>query len=287
MTNKILVIGGSNVDFIGKCDNDISLNDSNIGKVDISFGGVGHNIAQNLKLLGADVTFISAIGIDYLGGALKKELEDLGVKVYSPKVDNKTGMYLAIHEKDGKMALGICDQRITDDLTVDYLASLNEVIESFDYIFLDTNLPKEKIEYLLNKYSNKTIFLDVISTSKAQKITDDIDKIDYLKCNEIEAISLFGDYLKKEFKNTLICTRGKKDIVYTKSGKFMYSEVLEEKEIINETGAGDAFFSGVIYSIINGLGIDRGIELGKKCASLTLKVSGAINPDIKFIQNKN
>ena len=287
MSNRVLVIGGANIDFIGKCENDIKFGDSNIGCVNISFGGVGRNIAHNLKLLGLDVTFISAIGNDQFGSLLKQELIDLGVKVYTPNIENSSGFYLSIHEKDGKMALGLCDQRVTEYLTTSYLDSLDYVIDSFEYIFLDTNLSEDKLEYLLNKYQNKVFFLDTISTSKALKIKDLTNKIDYIKCNEIEAITLFGkDYLNKKTKNTIICTRGKKDIYLSSNNESVTVPVKTEEGIVNETGAGDSFFAGFIYGVINGWTMNRSINLAKECASATLKVSGAVNPKLHELINK-
>ncbi|HHU55776.1 MAG TPA: sugar kinase, partial [Acholeplasmataceae bacterium] len=55
---SILIIGGSNIDYFGKCKKAKKLSDSNVGTINVSFGGVGRNIAENLGRLGVDVTFI-------------------------------------------------------------------------------------------------------------------------------------------------------------------------------------------------------------------------------------
>ena len=61
---KIVVIGGSNVDYIAKSDSEFKLKDSNTGILNVSFGGVGRNITENLLRLKNDVTFFTSIGND-------------------------------------------------------------------------------------------------------------------------------------------------------------------------------------------------------------------------------
>ncbi|MGN1164486.1 MAG: PfkB family carbohydrate kinase, partial [Candidatus Ornithospirochaeta sp.] len=64
---KITVIGATNTDIAGECLFPMVLSDSNIGKVRVSLGGVGHNIALSSSLLGASVSFITAFGDDTFG----------------------------------------------------------------------------------------------------------------------------------------------------------------------------------------------------------------------------
>ena len=57
------VIGGANMDIGGVSDEILIDNDSNPGTTTISLGGVGRNIAHNIALLGAEVKFITALGM--------------------------------------------------------------------------------------------------------------------------------------------------------------------------------------------------------------------------------
>ena len=277
---KIVVIGGANIDFIGKSNDELISGDSNIGKVTMSFGGVSRNIVEGLGRLDTEVVFISAIGNDTLGIKLKEELTSLGVKVITPIGEYKTGMYLAIHDDKGKMNLALCDQDSVDYITTDFITSLDNIISESEYLLIDTNLNKATLDYLLNKYQDKTIFLDVISINKGRKIVDNVDKITYLKCNEIEAETLFGkNYFDSFSKNTLIVTRGSKDILYNVGKGIKCSKVIKASSIVNETGAGDSLFFGFIYGIINGYDIDSALEIGKKCAKLSLESECAVSKE--------
>lgn len=286
LKNKILVIGGANIDYIGKSFNKIIKQDSNIGTISISFGGVGRNIVENLARLGMDVTFITAIGNDFLGQLMLKELLELNVKVIMPKTSSEnSGGYLAIHSENGDMELALCDQKITEKISIEFLESQKDIINEFDYIVIDTNFNQDVLKYLINTYSRKKIFLDVISTAKGKKIVGLESKISFLKCNELEARTLFTDNYFTNFNNNmLIVTKGSKTIEYNEKTKICYSNVekVNQEDIVNATGAGDAFFSGFICGIVLGKGYDKAFSMAKKLARLTLLSDGAVNKNINI-----
>ena len=62
--NKAAVIGGLNADIWGRPSGPIILRDSNPGSVTLTPGGVGRNIAHDLRLLGVEVKFFTAFGGD-------------------------------------------------------------------------------------------------------------------------------------------------------------------------------------------------------------------------------
>ena len=278
---KVLVIGGSNVDYIGKCFYDVIDEDSNIGNINISFGGVGRNIVENLARLGVDVTFVTNIGQDIMGHELKKELNSLGVTVYTPEGIKKSGGYLAIHDKHGNLSLALCEQSGIEKIEPKYLETLDNLIQSYNYIVIDTNFDKTTISYLLNKYQGKTIFIDAISTEKGKKVIGFENCISYLKCNRLEAETIFGNNYFEKFQNnnSLIVTNGSESIEYN-LGKDIYTVSVNKVEAVNSIGCGDAFFSGFIFAIINGMSEKEAIEIGKKVANITLLAEGAVNKEL-------
>ena len=69
---SILVIGGSNIDLIGTSEGVFNAFDSNPGEFYTAHGGVGRNVVENLARLKHDVTFITVLGNDTYGAAIKK-----------------------------------------------------------------------------------------------------------------------------------------------------------------------------------------------------------------------
>ena len=62
---RAVVVGGVNVDIGGQPFLQLVMKDSNPGKVTVSFGGVGRNIAHNMSLLGIRTEMLTALGDDF------------------------------------------------------------------------------------------------------------------------------------------------------------------------------------------------------------------------------
>lgn len=281
---KILVIGGSNIDYIGKSFAPLREYDSNPGTVEISFGGVARNIVDNLANLGVELTFITAIGSDPLGVKMEKQLQEKKVKVIKPDCSSFiTASYLAIHDEKGEMEIAICDSSVTKLINKEFLENYKKLIEDAEYVVIDTNLSVETLSYLLINYPNQKFICDTISTSKACKIKDYLDKIYLLKANEYEY-----DVIKNQSQmpKHLVVTRGSKNLYYFHESIKEEIKVEKLKNIVNATGAGDAFLAATIYGIINNYNFLEAFSLGLKASRLTLEQKEAVAKNIADILKK-
>ena len=116
MQRDILLIGGSNIDFIANPFNKIIRKVSNIGKINVSFGGVMRNTTENLARLGNKCTFLTALGNDILGSKLRENLLSLGVTVYSPTTTENSSLYIALNDVNKDLDTGICDNSVINSL---------------------------------------------------------------------------------------------------------------------------------------------------------------------------
>src|SRR5690554_159125 len=289
--DKVLIIGASNIDFIGKSKNKLIKNDSNIGTVKVAFGGVGRNVCENLACLGVDTSFITAIGNDDLGSRLKNELEELNVKLIIPKTGLETSNYMAIHDINGDMAYAISDMKIVDEINPEFIAENLKLENDYKYIVLDGNLNKTVINYILNRYQNKFI-VDGISTNKVLKFKDNLEKLFLLKANIYEAQALANENLKgrelieKLFSiglRQVIVTDGANDIYYGSNNMIGKIKVEKVRNIVNATGAGDSMLAGIILGLLKNKELKDAIEIGKKISKITLLSTDAVSKDI----NKN
>ena len=96
---KLILIGGSNIDFIATSLKPIIEGTSNIGKLKISFGGVMKNVAYDLSILNDDFLFFTAIGNDLYGKKLKEDLKEASINYISPKSNRISSTYLAINNE--------------------------------------------------------------------------------------------------------------------------------------------------------------------------------------------
>ena len=293
---KTLVIGACNIDIIGTSKQALIDYESNIGSVSIGVGGVAKNIATNLSYLGLDLEFLTLIGNDSLAIVQKKALDDIGlVYKHSFLKESKSSSYLAIHDYDGDLSVGINDMKSFEALSIDDFKDKEAYISGFDNLVFDTNLNEEVLKYLIKRYKNKKIFVDGVSQTKVKRIKEVLKYINVLKVNQFELNTLINadDYdiingVKRILKSgveSIVVSSSKQPITYNIEEK-VYQSIIQEKENIKSSmGAGDALFSGIIYHIAYRKNMHEAVNFGKIVALKTLEVYEASNREIVKLIN--
>lgn len=161
------VVGGVNVDIGGQSYAPLVARDSNPGRVRISLGGVGRNIAHNMSLLGVDVRLLTAFGDDLHAQRVAASCGELGIDIsHALQVPGgTTSTYLFLNDVDGDMALGLSDMDICERITPAYLASNLSLLNNAQVIVADTNIPAESLQYLVT-HCTPPVFVDPVSTAK-------------------------------------------------------------------------------------------------------------------------
>ena len=96
----VVVIGAANIDIGGTPYKPLIPGDSNPGVINMSYGGVGRNIAHNLARLGTDVLLVTAAGDDVLGREMLLKCEKAGMDTSLSLVvpGASSSVYLFINE---------------------------------------------------------------------------------------------------------------------------------------------------------------------------------------------
>lgn len=285
------VIGGANIDIGGVPDAELVNNDSNPGKTVFSLGGVGRNIAHNMRLLGLGVKLITAMGDDAYAHQMIESCEELGIEIQdSIRISNEnTSTYLYIADKNGDMQLALSDMRIYDHLTPKYLQNKLELINRGRMVVIDTNIPAQTIEYICEK-SRAPVFADPVSGTKAEKLLPVFDKLYAVTPNKYEAevmsgVSIQSDadlaaaadvLLEKGVKNVFI-TLGENGVYCAnESEKFMVAGLAAKT--VSTTGAGDSFMAGLALGFTRKLSLREMASLGVAAASVAIESAETINP---------
>jgi len=294
--NFVSIIGGTNIDIVGFSNDELRLNDSNPGNIKFSLGGVGRNIGENLCRLEVSTKLISVIGNDMYGRKIIDEGREIGLDLeYSLKLDGEsTSVYMSVLDYSGDMKVAISSMDIYDKMTIEFIKTKKSVIESSRICIIDTNIPKEVIEYVVNNFKNTKFFLDTVSSSKAVKVKDIIHKFHTIKPNKIEAEILSGmksstmdevekvsDYfLNLGVKNVFI-SLGEEGVYYNdgiSKGLFTPPKV----KVVNANGAGDAFVAGLVYSSMNNFDLIHTLKVASACSSLAITHKDTINPNMSL-----
>ncbi|MCI1734860.1 MAG: carbohydrate kinase family protein [Bacilli bacterium] len=285
----ILVIGGSNIDYLAKSSHPLIMEDSNIGSLKTAFGGVGRNIVENLARLGDKVTFLTGIGSDSQGQHLKKELESLSVKVLSPKTDYPSGSYVSIANDNGDMAVAVCDTRLLDAMTPEDLVPFKDVIAAHKEIVLDANINEAVIDYLFQTYPDHAFLIEGVSANKVRRFRNHVSEIALFKSNVLEASYFLGvkedpkklvsDLLSLGAKNVVL-SQGKAPILYGYQGKVYEEPVVACPNIVSVNGAGDALFAGIVHGLVHQQSLMESLRFGARMSLATLQVESAVDPKI-------
>jgi pseudouridine kinase len=288
----VCVIGGSNVDIQGFPERELIQKDSNIGKVRISLGGVGRNIAENLVRMGVDTRLISVIGDDAYGMKIVEEARQIGLNLQDTLIlkGEQTSTYLSILDQDMDMALAVNDMSIIDRMTVDFIKSKRHVIEHAALCILDTNIPASVLAYVLTTFPNTTFFLDTVSTVKARKVTDLVGRVHTIKPNRLEAEILSGMPIRNEVDlepavavlhkkgvRNIFVTLGEGGIVYSDGGGLRRQGCLKVK-LSNATGAGDAGMAALALGYLRGANVDEMAKLAMAASAIAISSENTINP---------
>ncbi|NLX61954.1 MAG: winged helix-turn-helix transcriptional regulator [Tissierellia bacterium] len=301
MEAYVTVIGGANIDIQGFPYEKLSYRDSNPGTIKVSSGGVGRNIAENLAKLGVSVKLITAIGKDMYGNKLMEEAKKAGFDMLDSLIleGESTSSYISILDEEGDMVLAISHMDILDKISIDFIRDKHNIIENSSLLIVDTNIPRDVIEYIALTYKDKPIFLDTVSTTKAKKVKDIIGYFHTIKPNKIEAEILSGIKIEEEedlirvseyflgngIKRVYI-SLGREGVFYNdgvKRGRLKGPKV----EVVNTTGAGDAFVAALAYGYMNGYDIEECAKMGIASSILALIHEDTINPNMSIENIKN
>lgn len=291
-----LVIGGSNIDILGIPKGNLIYRDSNIGNVKISLGGVARNIGENLSRLGVETHLLSILGDDPYGDLIKKESEKIGLKLEDSLILEKTmtSIYLSILDGDGDMELALSSMDNIKSMDIEFIKTKKQLIEASKVCIIDTNVPKDTIEYILKNFKGTDFFLDTVSTAKAKKIKELIGYFHTIKPNKIESEILTGIKIQGEedLKNSIeyFHSKGVKNVFITLSkdgvifsdGKKIDRLKADNPKIVNATGAGDAFIAALAYGHVNNLEIKERARLGVGASLLALSHENTINPSMSI-----
>ncbi len=286
-----VVIGGVNMDIGGRPYGPLVAKDSNPGKVTMSLGGVGRNIAHNMSLLGIDVRFLTAFGDDLYAQRIAASCGELGIDIsHALQVPGgTTPTYLFIGSEDGDMALALSDMEICKKISPEYLASKLPLINNAQLVVLDTNIPEESIIYLA-QHCTVPIFADPVSTAKAVKLKPVLGKLHTLKPNAMEAELLSGVKITdeeslKEAAKVLLSTGlhrvfislGTKGVLAADQ-KEMCIQPCYRATMRNATGAGDSFMAALAWAYLEGTDLEHTAKAAAATAAIAVEGAETINP---------
>lgn len=286
-----VVVGGVNMDIGGRSAAPLVQGDSNPGTVHMSLGGVGRNIAHNMSLLDVEVRLLTAYGNDLNGERVAASCSKLGIDLsHALRVaDGATSTYLYLTGPDGEMALALSDMSVCQRITPAYLAANLNILQNAQVVVADTNIPAQSLQYLADNCT-APLFVDPVSTAKAEKLRPILSKIHTLKPNRMEAELLSGVTIRNKADIEKAADRltemGVHRMFISLGADGVYAAMGQERlwlpnlpgKMVNTTGCGDSFMAALVWAYLEGCDLEAAARAGLAAGAITMESEQTINP---------
>ncbi len=280
----IVVVGSMNVDQIATCDRFPQDGETLMGvSYSQGFGGKGANQAVMAALLGADVRFIGQVGDDSLGQATIKNFQAHSVDVAGVGISPGTPSGVApiwVDRYGTNRILVVAGAN--DDLTGAMVDQRLDTTSGVSVVVAQLETPQEAT-LVAFRLARDNGMVTVLNPAPASEIGSDlIDVTDWLIPNETEFELLVGRPPSEEAATTwartsgcgVVVTLGGEGVLVADGTNPPWRKPAHVVEVLDTTGAGDAFVGGLAAGLSNAMSLEDAVALGGACGSLSTTRSG-------------
>ncbi len=297
---NIFCVGGATIDHKLIPINTLITGTSNLVKSHTTFGGVARNVAENLAHWTQNINLQCVVGDDIHGKNLLNHAQSLGINIDACLIlaNQHTAHYYAVLTEKGNLHVALADMNIYDNIFQSFLVAAWDKWQPHDIIFIDTNLPKDILKYVINFAAEKQLQLcvDPVSVMKANKLPISLHGIFLLKPNKLEAAALTntsinsitdciqaGKTLQQRGAENIVISLGEEGYVIVNAQHATHVSIQANKHMVDANGAGDAFVAGILYGLQQQKDLNYACELGATAAAMTIQsektVLDTITPD--------
>ena len=282
----VAVVGAVNMDICGRPQKKLIFRDSNPGTVRLTPGGVGRNIAHDLRLLGEEVRFVTVFGDDQNGAALRESCARLGMDLSCAQTlpGVFTSSYLYITDERGEMQLGLSDTDSSARITPAFLKAHLDALNGAAVVVAEGNLPAETLRWL-GENITPPLFVDPVSVTKAERLRGMLHRIHTFKPNLTEASDLTGETEPEAIVSALLNQGVRRVFLSMGSTGILAAEGAERvmlpclpTRLVNTTGGGDAVMAALVWAYLH----DRDLRESTLCAlragKCAVEYDGTNNP---------
>ncbi|MFT7144392.1 MAG: sugar/nucleoside kinase (ribokinase family) [Alphaproteobacteria bacterium] len=264
-------------------------------------GGSTANTAWTLGVMGKYIHFIGHIGDDPAGRHFYKDMQTAEVEMRAPDKNARTMEVFVLITPDGErtfISRGVTAPLRHEMIDEDIIKNSNWLLVE-GYALLDqSDAVKKSIQWAL-KHDTKIAF--TVSAAFAIQIAfntmaeDVIPYTDLLIANDEEMDTLIDAANKMEkgtqktnlletlSKMAKIITHSEKGATFSQGGQkqFMPTDAIDD--VLDATGAGDAFVAGFLYGYIEN-DVQKGLRIGHKLGGKIIQQLGGRIKDKTFIK---
>ena len=289
----VLVVGSAVLEISGKPIDLLKPGLRQYGHIHTAVSGVARNIAENLARLDIDTVLLAAIADDDIGQHLITHSTLAGIDCSQvlrvPGARTAISMLLYQSEDD---CTRVDDLSIANALDSDYLLEHERLFEQAALAVIDATLSEEALDTLFELAARHQVRVcaDPTSPLMAGRLRRFIDNLYLIVPNASETAALCSleepaadrdsaitaaQELVNVGANIAVVTLGEHGLAYADSSGGGYIRAIHT-EVVDASGAGDAFSGAAIFGILNDVPIDEAMRLGVTAASLTLESENTV-----------
>ena len=293
----IVVLGAVFVDIKGYPLSTYIPGGRNAGRVMQVHGGVSRNIVEDIANVELRPTFVSLVDETSAGADVIKKLQSHKVDTrYMRRTEDGMGTWLAIFDNSGDVTAAISKRPDLRPIAAILDEQGDEIFREADSISLEIDMDKEVVKrtFALAEKYDKPIYAVVSNMSIAVERRDFMRSVHCFICNQQEAGILFSenydDVTPKEMLETLqmkirgaqisrmVVTMGAQGAVFaTLDGENGWCPA-KKVDVKDTTGAGDAFFAGVVIGQTYGKSMMESCEIGTRLAASVITTGENVCP---------
>ncbi|NQW65534.1 MAG: carbohydrate kinase family protein [Actinobacteria bacterium] len=283
----ILCIGDVMLDVVVRINTEVNYGSDTPAKISTHGGGAAANVASWLAFSNHEVQLVSRVGDDPAGTAVMAELDKLGVQhgniviqgaqtgVVAVLVD-KTGERTMFPESGANSGLNLSDLPALENVSAVYLSgySLLNPASTTGVVAMVNAITSERIPIIFDPASVGT--MNHVGLASVKNI---LPRMDIVILNEEEAFYLTGRSdiqlaLKElnELVPIVVIKRGSQGAIAIKRDLDSVEVSAKSANVIDTTGAGDAFAAGFIGSWIEKsdllAAMGSAIDLATQCVAI-------------------
>lgn len=293
----IVVIGSTFVDVKGYPLGQFIPTGRNAGRIVEVHGGVCRNIAEDIANAGFGSALVTVVDESGTSTGVIERLDRRGCDTrYIRRVEGGLGTWLAIFDETGDVAASI--SRRPDLTEIEHILDEcgDEIFASADGVAVELDIEEPILRRILTlaERHGTRVFSPVSNMSIATERREALGRLACLVCNQQEAGILFGeDYeglgrdemrlalARKATKvgiPSMVVTMGVEGSVYASSDDQSGWCPACKVDVVDTTGAGDAFFAGVTIGLTHGKDLAEACEVGTRLAASVIVTDENVCP---------
>ncbi|WP_156308095.1 ribokinase [Sphingobacterium endophyticum] len=289
MSNKILVVGSTNMDMVVKTNHIPKPGETVLGGTFfMNPGGKGANQAVAVSRLGGEVVFISKIGNDIFGKQSSKIFGDEGINIGGiyAEVNSPSGIALITVDKHGENSIVVApgSNSFLDKNNV------KDAIDKFpesEILLVQLEIPIETVKFAIELAFERKIRVILNPAPVNPEILSILNLVDIITPNaqeastlanypveDLESAKIAAKKIRELGVNTIIITLGKEGaLVYDQDNYYMIEAPIVDA--VDTTAAGDVFNGALAVALAEGKEMKHAVTFACRCAAISVTKMGA------------